>query len=135
MIQQFHYSVPLGDHDPEQTVAALHEHVARLVRLNPVLRGMKATIDDGTLTLVLRCAGHNRWKISGDCRRIAASLLRRVRLDWRAAQLQTVLTEPNGRSLTKEQGRSSLPPRRSQVQGSPWENIPWWGDEIVDPLG
>lgn len=136
MIQLFQFTVPLGDRDPDETVAALREHVARLVRLNAVLRGMKATTEAGTLTLVLRCAGHNRWRISSDCRRIAASLLRRVRLDWRAAQLELVSTEPTARSLTKEQGRTVVPrPSRVTQDGSPWDHIPWWGDDVVDPLG
>lgn len=134
MIQTFHFRVPLGEAEADPLIATLRDKLERLVRLKPTLRGVRLEASEGFLLMSLRCAGHNRWACSYDARRIAATMLNRVKLDVNAAELISIESEKTSRNLTKETGRNpGHTPRGSRRKATEWEHLPWWGDEVDSP--
>lgn len=118
----------------------MRELAARLVRVRPVLRGMKLEmLPSGKLHIQLRVAGHTRWEIQRDARKLIIIFLRRVLILPTALELELVTTEPNGRQLMLGEGRTPMTkrPRGSEKpDGTPWDDYEWWGDELpTEPSG
>lgn len=107
---------------------------AILVRTRPVLRGMKLqTAPDGRLHIQLRVAGHTRWEIQRDARKLIIMLLRRTWMHPSALELELVTTERNGRELYAGEGRTQMtrrPRAAVKADGAPWDDYEWWGDEL-----
>lgn len=112
----------------------MRELASRLVRVRPVLRGMKlCLLEDGKLHVQLRVAGHTRWEIQRDARKLIVLFLRRAFLHPTALELELVTTERNGRELYLGEGRTPMQrrPRGPQkADGTPWDDYEWWGDEL-----
>lgn len=112
----------------------MRELAARLVRVRPVLRGMKLeTLPSGKLHIQIRVAGHTRWEIQRDARKLIVMFLRRVFILPTALELELVTTERNGRQLMLGEGRTPMGKRpRGAVKpdGTPWDDYEWWGDEL-----
>lgn len=107
---------------------------AILVRTRPVLRGMKLSGGENEkIHVQLRVAGHTRWEIQRDARKLIIMLLRRVFLIPANLELELVTTERNGRELYLGEGRTPMTrtaraPR--QEDGRPWDHYEWWGDDL-----
>lgn len=113
-----------------------------LVRTRPVLRGMMLqTAPDGRLHIQLRVAGHSRWAIQSDARKLIIMLLRRVWIHPTALELELVTTQRNGRELYAGEGRTPMtktPRAATKPDGRPWDHYEWWGDDLPteeDPSG
>lgn len=113
MIQIFTVTAPLGAVDPDTTTATLQAATARVAEKYPGLLDASAQASDGVLTLTLKVSAANRWYTSSVARKIATSMLKRVRI--RAVDASMVLTRtlPSALSLTKAQGRSVAHPVES----------------------
>lgn len=107
MIQNFVFTAPLGDADPVAVQAKAETDIVRVARSHRYLLGYTVQAANGALRVMLRVSTTDRWKGSAAARRIAATVLRRLGLDWRVAVLESVEIERNARSLTGEQGRPS----------------------------
>lgn len=107
---------------------------AILVRTRPVLRGLRLSEGvDGRLLVQLRIAGHTRWEIQRDARKLIVMLLRRVYILPTSLELELVTTERNGRELYLGEGRTPMgkkPRAATQEDGRPWDHYEWWGDEL-----
>lgn len=105
---------------------------AILVRTRPVLRGLKVLEPAaGTLDVSLRVAGHTRWEIQRDARKLIIMLLRRVHIAPTSLSLELVTTERNGRELYLGEGRTPMTRRPRSDTGAHWrEDYEWWGDEL-----
>lgn len=107
---------------------------AILVRTKPVLRGLRLSEGlDGRLLVQLRVAGHSRWEIQADARKLIIMLLRRVFIVPANLELELVTTERNGRELYAGEGRTPMtktPRAPRQADGRPWDHYEWWGDEL-----
>ena len=122
-------------------MAAMRALGVILVRTRPVLRGMKLDLaDTGKLHIQLRVAGHTRWEIQRDARKLIILLLRKALIHPTALELELVTTQRNGRELYLGEGRTPMgkPPRSAtKPDGGPWDHYEWWGDELprnpVDP--
>jgi len=88
MIQTFTFHIPLGGRDPVRLLPQLRDVVAKLLKFQHVIRGFRAEVQDGMVRMFLRLAGHNRWNLQADARRIAALVLRRVGLLFRSNKLK-----------------------------------------------
>lgn len=105
-----------------------------MVRTRPVLRGMKLSeAGNGKIHVQLRVAGHTRWGIQADARKLIIMLLRRVFIVPANLELELVTTERNGRELYLGEGRTPMTktaraPR--QEDGRPWDHYEWWGDKL-----
>lgn len=106
MIQDFTITAPLGDVDPDAATATLNEATGKLARLHPALRAAAVTHAQGVLTMNLTVSGTDRWVTQRAARKIATSMLARVKIPVAGAVLELVRTPPNTRSLTAAQGRS-----------------------------
>lgn len=124
----------LGDKKPDTVMEAMRILASRLVRVRPVLRGMRLEmLESGKLHIQLRVAGHTRWEIQRDARKLIVMFLRRVFIIPTALELELVTTERNGRELYLGEGRTPMSrrPRAAQkADGTPWDDIEWWGDEL-----
>ena len=113
---------------------AMRQLASRLVRVRPVLRGMKLELlDSGKLHIRLRVAGHTRWEIQRDARKLIVLFLRRVFIHPTSLELELVATERNARELYLGEGRTPMGkrPRAAQkADGTPWDDYEWWGDEL-----
>lgn len=107
---------------------------ARLVRVRPTLRGMKLEmLDSDKMHVRIRVAGHTRWEIQRDARKLIILFLRRVFVAPSNLELELVTTERNGRELYLGEGRTPMGrrPRAAQkADGTPWDDYEWWGDEL-----
>ena len=107
---------------------------SRLVRVRPVLRGMRLEmLESGKLHIQLRVAGHTRWEIQRDARKLIVMFLHRVFIIPAALELELVTTERNGRELYLGEGRTPMTPRvrsATKADGTLWDDIEWWGDEL-----
>jgi len=107
---------------------------AILVRTRPVLRGLRLhEASDGRLLVELRVAGHTRWEIQRDARKLIIMLLRRVFITPDALELELVSTARNGRELYAGEGRTPMgrkPRSATQEDGRPWDHYQWWGDDL-----
>lgn len=115
------------------------ELASRLIRVRPVLRGLKLGMaDSGKLHIQIRVAGHTRWEIQRDARNLIIMFLRRVFIVPTMLELELVTTERNGRELYLGEGRTPMvkrPRAPRQSDGRPWDHYQWWGDELptADP--
>jgi hypothetical protein len=111
---------------------------ARLVRVRPVLRGLKLELmEDGRLHMSMRVAGHGRWGIQADARKLIILFLRKAFILPTDAELELVTTERNASDLYLGEGRTPLPrPPRAPTKpdGTQWDHYLWYGDELP-PLG
>lgn len=113
---------------------AIRALAAILVRTRPVLRGMKLTeASNGRLHVALRVAGHTRWEIQRDARKLIVMFLRRAYITPSDLELELVTTERNGRGLYLGEGRTPMtkrPRATEKADGTPWDDYEWWGDEL-----
>lgn len=136
MIQTFTFQCPIGETSQDRLLERLRTIVKSLVKFQHVLRGFTAEIqavEQPMVVIRLRVAGANRWNIAADAKRLAALILRRALLNWKQASLVTLVTEPNGRDLLLGQGRTPrvrVPRADRKPDGSQWEHIAWWGDDL-----
>lgn len=122
---------------------AMRKLGAVLVRTKPVLRGMKLSEASGDrLYLQLRVAGHTRWEIQRDARKLLILLIRRAYILPTNVELDLVATERNGRELYAGEGRTPMTKTArpaTKNDGRPWDDYEWWGDELptadADPHG
>lgn len=130
MIMSFSYLIDLGDQD--QAVIP-DEFVQRLVRFNPVLRGLRTENCDGKMRVKLRIAGLTRWHIQRDAPILLRILLRHLNIPSENAVFESMLMEPGRSHLRNGQGRTEMT-RRSRAErmadGRPWDHIAWEGDDI-----
>lgn len=117
-------------------MTTMRELAARLVRVRPVLRGMKLEmLEGGKLHISLRVAGLTRWHVQADARKLIVMFLRRVFITPANIELELVTTERNGRELYLGEGRTPMikrPRDKTKPDGSPWDDIEWWGDELPE---
>ncbi len=106
MIRIFTVTAPLGDMDSDAVCATLQAAMDRLTFLHPALREASACGSGGVLTMMLRVSGRDQWSTLRAARKIATSMLRRVKIPTETAVLEPVLAPANSHSLTREQGRS-----------------------------
>lgn len=106
MIHIFAVTAPLGDLDGGAVCATLQAATDALIHAHPALREASLRSSEGVLTMTLRVSGKDRWMTQRHARKIATSMLRRVRIPAESATLDLVRTPANTRSLTREQGRS-----------------------------
>lgn len=110
---------------------------AVLVRTQPVLRGLRLSeADENRLHIQLRVAGHSRWEIQANARKLIIKFLRSVYSMPSDLELELVTTERSGRELYAGEGRTpmtKLPRAPRQADGRPWDHYEWWGDELVTP--
>lgn len=104
------------------------------VRTRPVLRGMKLSeASPGYIQVQLRVAGHTRWEIQRDARKLIIMLMRRAHLPVTNLELELVTTERNGRELYLGEGRTPMTKTArsaTKPDGRPWNHHEWWGDEL-----
>jgi hypothetical protein len=136
MIQTYTFHVPAGIGGAEAGIAAMRETVGQLVKFQHVLRGFRAEPVPGDQPLIemrLRVAGINRWNIAADAKRLSLLIARRSGVVWKQVQFITLITEPTRRDLQVGQGRterSPIPRSQRQADGSPWDHVAWWGDDV-----
>lgn len=120
-------------------MTTIRELASRLIRVRPVLRGLKLDMaDSGKLHIQIRVAGHTRWEIQRDARKLIVMFLRRVFIVPTALELELVTMERNGRELYLGEGRTPMvkrPRAPRQDDGRPWDHYEWWGDQLptADP--
>lgn len=106
MIQQFSYVVDCPD---GQVANEINTKIQAMTRYRSWLPEGHATwnLDDHRLLLTLRITGTDRWKCARYARQAATALLTRHGLVKVKPLIPTsVVTEPNLRGLTLEQGRT-----------------------------
>lgn len=117
-------------------MAAMRTLGATLVRVRPVLRGMRLEeTGAGLIHIALRVAGHTRWEIQRDARKLIVMLLRRAFIPPTQLQLELVTTERNGRELYLGEGRTPMtkkPRAATGPDGRPWDHYEWWGDDLTE---
>lgn len=106
MIHVLEITAPLGTVDGDAAVATLTAQIEKVVHFYPALRDASVSASEGVLTMRLRVVGRSRWDISYKARRIASSMLRRVKIDPTSGTLVLVDMAPDATELTKEQGRN-----------------------------
>jgi hypothetical protein len=119
-------------------MTAMRELASRLIRVRPVLRGMKLEMcEDGRLHVRLRVAGNTRWDIQADARKLIVIFLRRAFILPTQLELELVTTERNGRELYLGEGRTMMskrPRASTKADGTRWDHYEWWGDELPVPV-
>lgn len=134
ILQTYSWNLRTGDKDPEKVAEDMRALAAILVRTRPVLRGMRLSEgSDGKLLVQLRVAGHTRWEIQRDARKLIVMLLRRAFIAPANLELELVTTERNGRELYIGEGRTPMtkkPRSATQADGRPWDDYEWWGDDL-----
>src|SRR5687767_12792416 len=133
ILQTFSWRLDLGDKDPQLVMDTMRELASRLIRVRPMLRGLKLeVIGPQRLYLQMRIAGHTRWEIQRDARKLIIMFLRRVFITPAAIELEQVVTERNGSDLYLGEGRTPMrkrPRAATKPDGTPWDHYEWWGDE------
>lgn len=117
MIQIFTFTVAMAG-DLELARRQIEEGLQRVAERHRTLRGLSVATDDDTLRVVMRVSSHDRWRGSADARRIVAVILRRAKLDWQGAMLESVQIERNGHSVTKDEGRPGCGKKRKRKSSS-----------------
>jgi hypothetical protein len=134
ILQTYSWSIKIADKDPDAVITAMRELAARLIRIRPVLRGLKLEkLAHARIYIQMRVAGHSRWEIQRDARKLIVMFLRRALILTTALELEQVVTEKNGRELYLGEGRTPMtkPPRAArQADGTPWDHYEWWGDDL-----
>lgn len=134
ILQTYSWSIKTADKDPDTVIAVMRELGSRLVRMRPILRGLKLDkLDDARIYIQLRVAGHSRWEIQRDARKLIVMFLRRAFILTSALELEQVVTEKTGRDLYLGEGRTPMTKRprgATQADGRPWDHYEWWGDEL-----
>lgn len=94
--------------DDFETVALrLRTRGAEISRNRKVLRGLQVEQVEGVLELRLRISGVDRWRIAESARKLGTFLLAAEGLEFKyPLQPWSVITEPNRRHLTAENGRT-----------------------------
>lgn len=104
------------------------------IRTRPILRGMKLSeASPGHIQVQLRIAGHTRWEIQRDARKLITMLMRRAYLPLAYLELELVTTERNGRELYAGEGRTPMTKTArsaTKPDGRPWDHHEWWGDVL-----
>ena len=138
----YSWNLRTGDKDPEKVAEGMRALAAILVRTRPVLRGLRLSEGlDGRLLIQLRVAGHTRWEIQRDARKLIIMLLRKVFIVPTDLELELVTTERNGRELYLGEGRTPMTKKArsaTKPDGRPWDHYEWWGDELpseTEPVG
>lgn len=106
MIQTFTYVIAHALEDAAQVTEAAATHIIQLSKLHQALRGADITATPTHITISLRIAASDRWRVSNSARVIATALIRSMKLDIHTAELINVQTATSARSFTKEQGRN-----------------------------
>lgn len=106
MIQTFEVTAPLGQRDAGDSIATLQSAAEKIRTTFPALLEATVTASDSVLTLLLKVSARNRWDVSIKARKIATSVLWRLKIHASEAEMQLVHTAPSAKSLTKEQGRN-----------------------------
>lgn len=106
MIHILEITAPLAGVDGDAAVTTLQAQMDKVVAFYPALREACVQASESHLTMRLRVAGRSRWDISYKGRRIASSMLRRVRINPETGTLIVVDMLPSAAQLTKEQGRN-----------------------------
>ncbi len=134
MLQTYQWRLKLDGKPAEKVAETMRALAAVLVRTRPVLRGLRLSGGPGdTLEVFLRVAGHSRWAIQADARKLIIILLRRVFIIPANLELVQVTTERNGRDLYLGEGRTPMnktPRAPRQADGSLWADYEWWGDDL-----
>lgn len=133
MLQSYQYRAALGDVAPSAAVEVIRKLAARLIRVQPKLRGLRLEEQDGHLNITIRVAGNTRWDISHDSKDLIIRLTRAARIRTDAVKLEQVVTEINGRQLHLGEGRTEMTrrPRAQRIaDGNPWDIYEWWGDSL-----
>lgn len=133
MIQIFTVTADLGTTDGPRAVAVLQEATDKLAQLYPALRGATVAADARVLTMTIRVAGRDRWSVSAAARKIATSMLHRVKIPAASAAIELAQTMPPGTTLTKEQGRSVVNHRPRTHRPKSWAEVPWGLDSQGTP--
>jgi hypothetical protein len=134
ILQTYSWTLNPAGKDPEAVMEGMRALGAIMVRTRPVLRGMRLSgAGNDKIQVQLRVAGHTRWEIQRDARKLIIMLLRRVFLIPANLELELVTTERNGRELYLGEGRTPMTktaraPR--QEDGRPWDHYEWWGDDL-----
>ena len=81
MIQIHDVTVPLAGLEPDATISTLQAQIAKVQEFYPALRSASLSASEGHLTMRLRVSGRTRWHVSYSTRKIASSMLRRLKLD------------------------------------------------------
>lgn len=136
MIQTLTFRAPLGDSDPAVLPEKLRIIAKNLLKFQHGLRGMKVTIDSEEVQVELRFAGHNRWNIQRDAKRVVQHLMMRSGGAWRQLRLVSTLTELTRRELKVGQGRTERTPPAPRAErerpSHPGSSEPWWGDQLPE---
>ena len=134
ILQTYSWKAHLDGKDAQVAMATMRELASRLVRVRPVLRGLRlAPQGDDGLSIQMRVAGHTRWEIQRDARKLIVMFIRRAFILPGKLELVLVATERNGRELYTGEGRTPMGrrPRAAQkADGTPWDDYEWWGDEL-----
>lgn len=139
ILQTYSWHLDLGAKDPDATIGTLRDLASKLIRIRPMMRGMKLDMaDSNRLHIQIRVAGHTRWEIQRDARKLITMFLRRIFVMPTQLELELVTTETNGRQLYLGEGRTPMVKRSRaprQDDGRPWDHYEWWGDELptADP--
>lgn len=98
MIRIHDITVPLVGLDPDATISTLSAQIAKVQEFYPALRGATLSASEGVLTMRLRTSGRTRWHVSYSARKIASSMLRRVKIDPSTAVMVLVDIPPDTRT-------------------------------------
>lgn len=135
MLQSYAYRAELGTAQPDQAAQAIRALAARLIRIEPRLRGLKVDHEGKYLNVTIRVAGNTRWDISHDAKKLILKLTRAARIKSDSVKLQQVVTEINGRQLYLGEGRTEMtrrPRSERMADGNPWDDYEWWGDSLSE---
>jgi hypothetical protein len=134
ILQTYSWHLKLDDKRPEAVTESMKALAAILVRTRPVLRGLRLSQgSDGRLHIQMRVAGHTRWAIQSDARKLIIMFLRRVFIAPANLELELVTTERNAKELYLGEGRTPMtkkPRAATKPDGSPWDHYEWWGDDL-----
>lgn len=137
ILQTYSWHIDLGDKVPDEVMGKMRELAARLVRVRPVLRGLRLSmLESGRMHMSIRVAGHTRWEIQRDARKLVVLFMRKVFLTPAAMSLELVTTERTGRDLYLGEGRTPMqrrPRAARKADGTPWDDYEWWGDPLPAP--
>lgn len=139
MIRTLTYRAPLDGKDGQKVADEIRALVARRVRTDQSIRGVRVTFDADVIEIALRMSGLDRWRIAGHARKLASYLLASQRLPYaRPLYPASEVTNPSARQLTLGQGRTpqsktgGRPSTRTGPRTTPRapEDHDWWGDEL-----
>lgn len=134
MIRTLTFRSRLDGKDGVAVSEAIRAMIAKRIRTDNTVRGVRIVVDGDVIDINLRMSGVDRWRISRHARKVASYLLASQKLPF-TKPLYPVqeVTEPSARTLTLEQGRTpqsvtgGRPAGRTGLSDVP---RPWWGDEL-----